>query len=325
MTPRAEAEARVGGRFDVRVLEPSPPAVTVEPFADDPVAPEPREPGRRLVSPVPNGDLTWDELARDEPELATFCADRWLGAWRRLQPIGDPGSLRATRASWHALAEQVLAPARRRANGRIGLRFTRDGFGTPFFGEADQLRVAGQALVAVRDGTPSEHPITTLAAAGAAAGIEPGAPADLYPPSTDVHPDETLPVDAGAAGLLADWIGFACSVLEEVRAEARRPVDAPSLVQLWPEHFDLGVDIGAEGAGRRGTFGASPGDAEHPEPYLYVTHWSEVPADRFWNDSAFAGASLDYGEIVTAADQRAAALAFLRAGRAVLSGHRADR
>jgi hypothetical protein len=114
-------------------------------------------------------------------------------------------------------------------------------------------------------------------------------------------------------------------VLEAVRAEAARPVDDPSLVQLWPEHFDLGVDLGAEGAGRRGTFGASPGDDAHPEPYLYVTHWSEVPADRYWNDTAFAGASLSYREIVSAADQRGEALAFLRAGRAVLSGRRATR
>ena len=39
---RKEAFDRVGGRFDARVLEPSPPAVTVPPwFADDPVAPDP--------------------------------------------------------------------------------------------------------------------------------------------------------------------------------------------------------------------------------------------------------------------------------------------
>ena len=45
---RKEAFDRVGGRFDVRVLEPSPPAVDVAPwFADDPVAPDR---GRRPAS-----------------------------------------------------------------------------------------------------------------------------------------------------------------------------------------------------------------------------------------------------------------------------------
>ena len=38
--PRQEAFDRLGGRYEVRVLEPSPPAVDEEPwFADDPAAP----------------------------------------------------------------------------------------------------------------------------------------------------------------------------------------------------------------------------------------------------------------------------------------------
>ncbi|MDQ1421055.1 MAG: hypothetical protein QOJ52_3017, partial [Acidimicrobiaceae bacterium] len=35
---RAEAAARLDGKFDGRVLEPSPPAETQPPFADDAVA-----------------------------------------------------------------------------------------------------------------------------------------------------------------------------------------------------------------------------------------------------------------------------------------------
>ena len=57
---RREAAERVGGRFDVRVLEPSPPAVADPPFAaDDPVAVEPRTPGVPLLTPVTGGDTTW--------------------------------------------------------------------------------------------------------------------------------------------------------------------------------------------------------------------------------------------------------------------------
>lgn len=326
--PRREAFDCVGRRFDVRVLEPSPPAVNEPPFfADDPVAREPRVPGLPLLSPVSNGDLTWDGLARDEPDLREWCADRWLGSWRRLPALpAAVDALVSTRGSWHALAEQVVAPARRRANGKIGLRFTRGGFGTPFFGDDrvaengvdKQVRVEGADLVVVRAGTERREPITTVAAAARVVGIEPGAPADLYHPATDAAPDAPLTVDPAAARLFGDWFGFACSVLEELRvdsgADDRR-------TQLWAEHFDLSIDIGDVASGSRGTFGASPGDAAHPEPYLYVTHWKEaVAADPFWNDAAFAGASLSYAALLSLDDQRTTALDFFRTGVHVLGG-----
>jgi hypothetical protein len=31
--------------------------------------------------------LTWDELAHEEPDLREWCADRWLGAWGRFQEV----------------------------------------------------------------------------------------------------------------------------------------------------------------------------------------------------------------------------------------------
>src|SRR5437763_1590044 len=172
--PRAEAFERVGGRFDVRVLEPAPPAVQAPPwYADDPIAAEPRRADLPLVSAVANGDLTWDELARREPDLQPWCAERWLGAWRALTPLADAAAigLVTTRESWHALAERVLGPARRHACGKIGLRFTRGGFGTPYFARNEQIRVEGQDLVVTRDGNDARQPITTVTAAGAAAGI----------------------------------------------------------------------------------------------------------------------------------------------------------
>jgi hypothetical protein len=267
--PRAEAVARVGGRFEVRVLEPSPPAIHDEPwFADDPVAVEPRaRPDLPLLSPVPNADLTWDELARREPGLAEWCADRWLGAWRPLPPLPPIAEYVAARTALHDLAASTVSPARRAVTGKIGLRFVRGGFGTPFFGDDRQVRV-----------DTADH----------------GVP------------------------FLGDWYGFGCSVLEELRAEPRDE-PPPSRVQLWPEHFDLSVDLGDETRGTRGTFGASPGDDDHPEPYLYVTHWAATVAnDPFWNATSFAGATLPLAALVAAADQRAAALAFFREGRRIL-------
>ena len=317
---RREATERVGGRFDVRVLEPSPPAVVDPPFAaDDPVALRPRDALLPLLTPVPGGDTTWDALARDEPDLADFCADRWLGAWRPLAPLTDRDALAATRKGLHALAEHVVAPARRRANGKIGLRFTHAGFGTPFYGDDEQVRVSHSDLVVVRRDEARREPITTLARAGRLVGVTPAPSADLYAPETEVGLDEPLGVDTDAARVLADWFGFACSALEELRV-VHGAWDTRT--QLWPEHFDLSIDLGDEAAGTRGTFGASPGDAAHPEPYLYVTHWADVPASPFWTDQAFGGASLPYGALAGRVDGREVALDFFRAGLTALGVER---
>jgi hypothetical protein len=88
-------------------------------------------------------------------------------------------------------------------------------------------------------------------------------------------------------------------------------------VQLWPEHFDLAVEIGAERAGARAGYGASPGDDEHAEPYLYVAPWGDVSErEELFQASAFKGAELPYRELLRAADarsghaQRERALAF---------------
>lgn len=317
LDPRREAQERVGGRFDPRVLEPAPPAVNAPPwFADDPVN-DGLEPGLPVLAPVPVAGTaeTWDELARAEPDLAAWCADRWLGATRSLVLPGDLYAFVTTRESWHRLAEHVIAAARYQANGKIGLRYTRGGFGTPFFGSDEQVRVASEGLVVIRDGALAVHPVTTLQEAARAIGIEAGAPTEVYAPTTPLEPDAVLSVDDEAAHLLGDWFGFGTSVLEELRAGVA-PADAPARVQLWPEHFDLSVDFGDEQAGRRATYGASPGDATHAVPYLYVTPWSEQHG-AFWNEGAFASLSLT--DFVDAGDQRAAALQLFDRARLALT------
>ncbi|MGZ8734447.1 MAG: hypothetical protein ACXW1M_04615 [Acidimicrobiia bacterium] len=316
--PRREAHERIGRRFEVRVLEPSPPTIATEPwFADDPVVVDGIPTDATVVTPVPSVGITWDALARSEPDLAEWCADRWLGAWRPLAAVTDAGRFEATRHAWHALAEHVVTPARHRANGKIGLRYTRAGFGTPFFGADEQVRVAGERLVLVRSGRAGVHPITTLGDAADIVGIEAGAPADLFTPTTELDVDAPLTIDPTAARLLGDWFGFACSVLEVLRAGAA-PDDDPARVQLWPEHFDLAVDLGSESAGARGTFGASPGDADHPEPYLYVTPWATKPDHPVWNATAFRGASLPLSALAGTDRARALALAFFARMQAVL-------
>jgi hypothetical protein len=285
--PRAEAEDKLGGDYEARVLEPSPPAVTEPPYADDPVDPGEVPEGRELVSPVHNrGDHTWDEIADEDPDLASWCADRWLGAWKRLEPV--PASFAETRIALHKIAEGIVSPARLPAN-EIALRYTRGGFGTPFFqqdGADCQVRVEHGELVRQAGQAETREPL-------------PG-------------------VDLAAATALGDYYGLACSALEQLRADE---IDGDaSIVQLWPEHFDIAIDLGSESAGQRATFGASPGDDDHPEPYLYVTPWTAEVSGELWNATGFKGAELGYSELIAADNQRRAALDFMRERYRALQG-----
>lgn len=310
--PHREALARLGGRYEVRVLEPSPPAVAEPPFfADDPAGRGDVPAGRSLVSPVTTGDVLWDDLTAGDEELTGWCAERWLGGWRRLGPA--PPALASTRAALHRVAEHVLAPARQAVNGKIGLRFTRGGFGTPFFGADRQLRVDGDELVVVAAGVSRSTPIATLADAGGQAGLGAAALGAL-----GADAGAPLDVDRAAAGFLGDWFGFAASVLEQLRAESG-PERDPSRTQLWPEHFDLSVELGAEAAGQRAGYGCSPGDDAYAEPYCYVTLWTARPdPGELWNADGFPGAVLPFADLLAAEDQRAAALAFFRERLAAL-------
>jgi hypothetical protein len=90
-------------------------------------------------------------------------------------------------------------------------------------------------------------------------------------------------------------------------------------VQLWPEHFDLAVELGNEEAERRATLGGSAGDESHPEPYLYVAPWTARPFGDLWKAKGFPGAEMPYSELVAADDQRGAALEFFRVRLAALN------
>jgi hypothetical protein len=314
--PRREAQSVVGDELDARVLEPSPPAVSDGQWcADDPVASGPAT-GRPIVAPVAGGDLTWDQWLVDRPERRDWAAARWLGAFGRL-PTAPP-AYAETRLTLHRLMVYVVSPARQRANGKMALRYTFGGMGTPFFGADEQVRVAGTTLVRQRGGTAEAAPVTTLNQA--AAFVLDGPPDTAWAEGFDVPPagdlDQPLPLDADAAALLGGWYGFGWSVLEEVRAEPAS-VDA-GRIQLWPEHFDAAFECLKDE--RRAVFGASPGDAAVPEPYLYVLpeQFDLAPPSEFWNASSFRGAILPLSELVDADDQRAAALGFLRRGRALL-------
>jgi len=219
-----------------------------------------------------------------------------------------------TRSALHAVAEHVLAAARYRAAGRIGLTVTPGGFGTPPFGDDRRIvAVDGTDLVVgsgapggTTDDAPARAPLRTLAAAATLAGLPaPGGPADVYHLSTPCNPDAELTIDADAARRLADWYALGDAALRAWRTEIA--ADAPSDVTLWPEHADVAIraaDI---------NYGASPGDDYVAAPYLYVGPPAPPPdtpaSDGFWNASF--GAFRTWDTIRSVDD----AVDFLREGR----------
>ena len=197
-----------------------------------------------------------------------------------LRPL--PEGFVSTRLVLHRVAEDRMKPAREAVTGRFGLRATPGGFGTPPFGDVEEWHVDGVELVVRRGAKVERSPIE-------------GA-------------------DPAAAEALAEWFAFGWGVLEELRAEAAGADLAPSPPQLWPEHFDIGLDFASA------NYGASPGDEEHDEPYLYVGPWEAPPEGPLWNAQGFPGAELAYAELLEADDRRTAALEFFGSRRDALLG-----
>jgi hypothetical protein len=155
----------------------------------------------------------------------------------------------------------------------IALRYTRGGFGTPYFADDRQIRVDGAEIVHERGGEERRAPLTSLREAG-----------ELLEDLVDAAAldEEPLRIDSAAARSLGEWFAFGTLVVAEVRARAGDGLDASNL-NLWPEHFDVAAELGSEAAGQRADYGASPGDDEHPDPYLYVAPWTARPEGELWN------------------------------------------
>lgn len=309
--------------YEARVLEPSPPAVLDRWYADDPAVPGEKS-SRLLVTPTTASATTWDDMAKRHPSLAGFASERWLASFRRLEAL--PPDFEETRGSLHQLAFFVLAPLRSVITGRIGLRYTKGGFGTPFFATDEQVRIEGTSIIWQMRATAHTVPLTSVQDAAEFVGLvyrDSWFSGGFHDPPLPEDPTRKLSVGPAAAAALADWFGFATSVLEELRAGATDD-ESVSRVQLWPEHFDPAVELGDSDQGGRASFGASPGDAMYSEPYLYVSPWNKHDlVHSYWNAS-FGGAMLGYPELLAAKDQRLAALGFFEAGRRLLRGEPPD-
>ena len=231
-----------------------------------------------------------------------------------------PESFASTRASLQRVAVHIVARARDQATGRFGLRSTVGGFGTPEFGE-DSLRVrVSGALLIKESGAKGGTSMAAMSIDGASladlshhAGVDLDAALDVGHDTPELgDTSEVLVVDGTAASALAGWYAAVSEALDRVAAEL--PADSsPTLVQLWPEHFDVALDAAATPE-RRANLGGSPGDGFHDEPYAYVGPWTDDrPGDQsFWN--APFGAVLGYGAVAAASDPVAALTAFFLDG-----------
>ncbi len=238
------------------------------------------------------------------------------------------GSFPATRLALHRVAAYVVSPTRRQAMGRMGLRATPGGFGTPSFSGPDgitRVGVEGVDFVVHSDGGRRTQPLSTLAAAGSFAGVDPdvdwASELDIPAPS-DL--DRRLDIEPRDAEALAGWFAFAWAILEALSMDPDST--AASDPQLWPEHFDPAIEIGDPDGKTRASYGFSPGDVTkdatpgpEPLPYLYVGPWypDDKPESDYW--SAGRLAILRYADLITEPNPAAAALAFLVEGRALLA------
>ncbi len=226
-----------------------------------------------------------------------------------------PESFATSRKHLHQIAFFAISPARYDGVERMGLSPTISGFGTPEF-SGKVARVEGDLLVMEKDGNVATQGITTVRSAAEfflgnyrEVWFE-----NFHDPLTPIDPDEMLSVHADDSTLIGEWFSFGFSVLNNLRGSGA-PDDDVSEAQIWPEHFDAATELGSADAGRRASYGASPGDPGVAEPYLYVAPWGEFDkSDPYWNGSSFSGSILTHGELIRADDPESKAYGFLRAG-----------
>lgn len=237
-----------------------------------------------------------------------------------------PDSFVTSREALKQVAVHIVARARSQATGRFGLRPTVGGFGTPEFGDdLTRVRVSGSVLVRETGGTGGATAAAAAVGGATLAELSDIAQVDLSA-ELDVGHDTPalgdvavpLAVDAVASQALASWFEVVAAALDRVVADL--PASAsPSMVQLWPEHFDVALDAAAT-ADRRANLGGSPGDEFSAEPYAYVGPWTDDrPGDpAFWN--APFGAVLEYSRLVGDPDPVATLAEFYLDGMSRLAG-----
>ncbi len=191
----------------------------------------------------------------------------------------------------HQVAVHVVARARQQATGRFSLRVTEGGFATPEWEPGPRrVRVASGSLVVESDAPGAAA--TRLRAIGGSslreladfAGVDLDRPLDVGHDTPELgDTDAPLWLDVVAADEVTGWLAHVADSLDRVLTTL--PASSqPSMTRLWPEHFDVAIDVEAR-PGVRVNLGGSPGDSFSQEPYLYVGPWTDDrPGDQaFWN------------------------------------------
>jgi hypothetical protein len=241
----------------------------------------------------------------------TATSSDWITMHASPTPLAAlPTSYLPTRDALHALACFVIAPYRKTRTGRIGLRPTAGGFGTPPFDDGTRLVVRGDRLEVFPG---RAFAVTTLRAAASDLGLaleaNPGIGHDLPP----FLPDALLDIDPAATAAIGAWYRFGEQILDEL---AQRPDATATPAQIWPEHFDLAVELTGPGL-ESVNVGFSPGDEYHAMPYVYVGPSNRASlTDQYWN--APFGAVLGYDALVASLGHYDATLAFIEHGLALL-------
>jgi hypothetical protein len=198
-----------------------------------------------------------------------------------------------TRLSLHAVAELLMAGPQYERSASIELRVSPGGFATT---RAPDLRVdEGDIVAGERRLAMDARSVSALAED---LGVGTRDLRDVYADGPELGVSAVLRIDHSAAEEIARAYGMADVALARLAPKRRRI--------LWPEHFDVGIDVDEV------NYGVSPGDSRCSEPYAYVGPWKPPSTDGegFWNASF--GASHPIAEM---ADEQGL-LAFFSEGRA---------
>ncbi len=206
------------------------------------------------------------------------------------------------------------------------------GFGTPQFGpDRQRVRMAGGSLFAEHiesnvDGTSTARTDVHTVAGSTIRQLCEAVSADIdldfsvggdTPPLGDA--DEIVVLDSDATMVLGDWWALGQRAMD--MAIASFPDPRASVIRLWPEHFDVGIDLAVDPTNKPGVrvnLGAAAGDDFHQEPYLYVGPWGDErpgPAE-YWN--APFGAVLGFADLDASDNPLAEAAEFFLHGIAHL-------
>jgi len=173
--------------------------------------------------------------------------------------------LRRAREALHAVGEWLLAGPQYERAGTIRLQVSSGVVST----KDNLVSMTSREVVSRLGAEELRAPIRgSVGKIGAALGITPSVPADLYPDHADLGPDDSLDASERDVAELLRWLALGQSALRLV-APDQTPV-------LWPEHFDVAITQ------REVNFGVSLGDSFHEQPYAYVGPWAPR-SGAFWN------------------------------------------